>query len=277
LNLDVFEQYIGEKAIYEASSMSPAQLVSLPPNDAPSYRIKGGTYALLQALIDLLDAGQFHTGVVKSIEKQDDGLLIKTNSGDFKSKVVVSTLPPFLFKNSITVQPSLPSELLELAETTHTWMGESIKISLVYKQPFWKKDNTSGTIFSNVGPIPEMYDHSNNEEGLYALKGFLNESYFSVKKEERLELILSQLQKYYGEQARDFVFYEELLWKKEAFTSLPYSTPVVPHQNNGDALYQKSYLDNCLFLAGTETASEFSGYMEGAVRSAKFVMNSLLT
>lgn len=39
-------------------------------------------------------------------------------------------------------------------------MGESIKVGLTYATPFWR-EKSSETIFSNVGPIPEMYDYSN--------------------------------------------------------------------------------------------------------------------
>jgi len=147
-------------------------------------------------------------------------------------------------------------------------MGESIKIALSYKEPFWNEEQLSGTIFSSVGPIPEMYDHSNFEESRFALKGFLNGAYYAISKEARLELILNQLQKYYGPRALDYMSYEELVWTNEDYTSTPYAQHVLPHQNNGHDLYQRVYLDGGLYFAGTETSAEFSGYMEGAVRSA---------
>lgn len=55
-------------------------------------------------------------------------------------------------------------------------MGESIKVGLTYATPFWR-EKSSETIFSNVGPIPEMYDHSNAEETYFGLMGFLNGAY----------------------------------------------------------------------------------------------------
>ena len=96
-------------------------------------------------------------------------------------------------------------------------MGESIKVALRYKQPFWRTEGKSGTIFSNVGPIPEMYDHSNLEDTQYALKGFLNGAYHIASREERQEIVLKQLSKYYGEQVRSFDAYEESIWRKEQY------------------------------------------------------------
>jgi len=169
----------------------------------------------------------------------------------------------------------LPKELVDIANTTHTWMGESIKIALYFSIPFWKEKGTSGTIFSNVGPIPEMYDHTNFEESKFALKGFLNGSYYSISKEERLELILTQLEKYYSAQVRDYQGYEETVWRNEEFTSTAYKEHVLPHQNNGHAMYKTGLLENRLYLSGTETDPHFGGYMEGAIRSAKYVLNEL--
>lgn len=44
-----------------------------------------------------------------------------------------------------------------------------------------------------------------------------------------------------------------------------------PHQNKGHPLLQEPYADNKVYFCGTETSTEFSGYMEGAVRSAQSV------
>ncbi len=277
LNIEIFEQELSDWAIYEPISTSPHQVVTLPPNSDPSYRIRGGSSALIQALLDKLDTNQLHTGqVVQAIQEEADGLLVKCTDQHFKVPIVVSTLPPYLLTQTIDISPPLAADVLGIAEQTHTWMGESIKVALAYKNPFWKAPNTSGTIFSNVGPIPEMYDHSNYEKSHFALKGFLNGSYFSVSKAERLELILRQLSKYFGAAANDFSSYEETVWRNEPFTFSEYQSHILPHQNNGHPIYQQACLSHKLFIAGSETASQFPGYMEGAVRSAAFVAREVL-
>jgi len=160
-------------------------------------------------------------------------------------------------------------------DTTHTWMGESIKVGIYYEQPFWRSSDLSGTIFSNVGPIPEMYDHSNVEDNRYALKGFFNGAYHSVSKTDRLELVLKQLRKYFGDRADNFIEYEEKIWSKESFTFVPYKRHLIPHQNNGNPAFRQPYFGNKFFIAGSETAALFPGYMDGAVRSAKLVAESI--
>ena len=277
LNIGIFEQILGETAIYEPISTSPPQLVSLPPNNEPSYRIKGGSSTLINKLSESISKEKVHLSmVVRSIEEVDDGVLVKTDNQQFKAQKVISTLPPYLLVNSMKFIPELPESLVNIAQNTHTWMGESIKIGLTFKEPFWREKNLSGTIFSAVGPIPEMYDHSNYEDSFYSLKGFLNGSYFSVSKEERLELIMNQLKKYYREKALDFVDYNETVWRKEPFTFLDYKSHVLPHQNNGHPVFRNKYMNGRLFLAGAETSERHPGYMDGAVRSAAEVVKQIL-
>lgn len=277
LNIEIFEQVLGDTAIYEPISTSPPQLVSLPPNTDPSYRIRGGSSQLISRLAEHLKPDQLHLGqVVKSIQQQGERVHIQTASHLFDADIVVSTLPPFLLTQSVGMEPALPENLMSIASQTHTWMGESIKVSLVYKTPFWRAGNSSGTIMSNVGPIPEMYEHANYEDSFFALKGFLNGAYFSVSREERLALVMNQLKKYYGPQAETYLKYAEKVWRNEVFTFAPYASHVLPHQHNGHPVYQQPYWNGKLFVAGAETSPQFPGYMEGAIRSAQAVCKQIL-
>lgn len=277
LNLELFEQVLGETAIYEPISTNPPQIVQLPKNQEPSYRLKGGTQQLINNLSTQINKEDIllNTTVTSIKKTEEQQLLIQTNKALFKADIVISTLPPHLLANTIEFEPKLDSRFYTIAQENHTWMGESIKVGFTFKTPFWREKNLSGTIFSNVGPVPEMYDHSNKEDNIYALKGFLNGNYYKISKEERCELVLKQLEKYYGKQVRAYINYEELVWKNEAFTSFEYDNLVLPHQNNGHSVFQQPYLNNQLLIAGTETSINYSGYMEGAIRSAQNIFNKI--
>ncbi|MEM6806492.1 MAG: NAD(P)/FAD-dependent oxidoreductase [Bacteroidota bacterium] len=276
LGLEIFSQRLGNTAIYEAISTSPHQLVNLPPNEDPSFRIKGGSSRLIKTLAAKIDAEHIYLGQkALSIEEDDGKLIVESEDIIWEAKFVVSTLPPYLFKQSISLSPALPDEVLGLMENTHTWMGESIKFGLSFDQPFWREESLSGTLVSNVGPIPEMYDHANFEDDAFALKGFFNSAYFPLKKEERLGMILNQLRKYYGEKVDNYTSYQEKVWANEPFTYASYKAHLLPHQNNGHELYRKPYLNGKLFISGSETAAMYPGYMDGAVSAANFVFSQL--
>ena len=271
LDIDIFEQEIGRHAIFHPVSTSPPYLSQLPENNDPSYRIRGGTSARINKLAEFVEGKQLFTDTpVYSIDSTGEKVVAKTEAKEFEADYVVSTLPPNLLCSSIEITPNLPAELLQIATSSHTWMGESIKVGLVFDKPFWKEENSSGTIFSNTGAIPEMYAHSNPEQTFFALKGFMNDTYFPLSKEERLDRILHQLEQYYGKQVRNYLSYYETVWREEPYTFTAYKSPIMPHQNNGHPIFRETYLDGKRLIAGAETAPTHPGYMDGAVESAKF-------
>lgn len=268
LGINTFEQIIGDTAIYEAISTSPHYLARIPPNPEPSLRIAGGTDKLIHKLASFIDSADILLDTkVESIKYDNEEAITNCVHTIINSKIVVSTLPPNLLVSTIDFDNKLPQELITIAKQTHTWMGESIKIALTYPTPFWRREDLSGTIMSNVGPIPEMYDHCNVEDNRYALMGFLNGGYYQLTKEERLAIIMKQLKKYFGDLAETYTKYEEKVWRTESETFSPYDRNVLPHQLNGHDVYQTSYLSESLILAGTETSTYYPGYMEGAVYS----------
>lgn len=121
LGLRSFEQKLGSKAIYEATSMSPHQLVTLPQEQQTSYRIEGGSSALINALVSHLKHEQLILGErAEKISMEDDDLIVKCTNTHFKAQMVVSTLPPKLLTETIKFEPELPDRILDVAAGTHT-------------------------------------------------------------------------------------------------------------------------------------------------------------
>jgi len=276
LKLNVFEQYYGATAIYEPNKVNPPQLVKLPPNNSVSYRLENGTETIIQELLNNLNDDQIILdSPVESIRKSNHHFSVLSPKYNFECQYVISTLPPYLLHKTITIEPYLPSELISIMLNTHTWMHDSIKVGFTFKKAFWKGDKTSGTIYSNASPLQEFYDHSSADGSFNALVGFMNNSFYNYSKAERQKLALNQLQSYYGDQVLDFLTYEELVWKNEAYTTSYYDEFIMPQQNNGHLLFQNSYLDNRFFIAGTETSIYASGKMEGAIRSAQHTFKQI--
>jgi monoamine oxidase len=86
--------------------------------------------------------------------------------------------------------------------------------------------------------------------------------------EERRRAVLDSLCQYFGEGARDPVDYVELDWSAEEWTRGCYGAhfPTGVWTQYGPALREPV---GPLHWAGTETASEWNGYMEGAVQSGQ--------
>ena len=140
-----------------------------------------------------------------------------------------------------------------------------IKFAVVYKTPFWKEKGLSGVGFSNMGPFTEMYDHSNFENNHFALMGFLNRSLTNKSKSYREEKIREQLFKFFGEEGKNYLSYEEKVWKNENLLNFENDTFLRPHYNNGHPIYQQEFLNGKFIVAGSETSPQYGGYMEGAI------------
>jgi monoamine oxidase len=278
LNVGYYEQYMKGTALFEAFSMAPPQHFDLP-QDSTSYRIKGGTSALIDTLASSLTEEEirFNAPVV-SLDFSAQKCRISTKSQVFESDIVISTLPPALFVNHICVVPELPQELKRVAEQTHTWMQDSTKVAVIYERPFWRERGISGTVFSQVGPFTELYDQCNFEVNRYALCGFIGGGYAYLSSEKLIQKIKEQLVKLFGDEAKNYLKIEIGNWGQELYTKHPNQNQfeVYAHQNNGHPIFQEPMMSKRLFFGGTETASMHPGYMEGAVIAAGRVVKQVV-
>lgn len=278
LQIQSYEQYMKGTAFFEAFSTEPPQPIEIP-EDSASYRIEGGTSQIINVLVNRLDADEIkYNEPVTQLNFKNESVTIKTRDSLIEADIVISTLPPALLVNTIHFTPALPNELINIASQTHTWMQDSIKAAIVYTSPFWKMRNLSGTIFSNVGPITEFYDHSDISNTHFALCGFINSGYSQLSKTEREEKIINQLKKIFGKDANEYISYEEVIWQQELYTKskMQNNVAVYPHQNNGHPVFHDQFYGNKLYIAGTETSAIFPGYMEGAVVSANQTADTVI-
>ncbi|CAM4256106.1 flavin monoamine oxidase family protein [Gillisia hiemivivida] len=276
LGIEYFEQYMDGTVFFQPFSTSPAESIQIP-SQPPSYRISGGSSNLINTLYQKLDEKDIILNQsVKEIKFHNNSVQVITNEV-FEGNRVVLAIPPKLWAKKILFEPNLPENLISLAEQTQTWMEDSIKIALTYKQAFWQQADLSGTLFSNTGPITELYDHCDHERSKYALCGFINSSFKQLTYKERRAKVIDQIKNVFGEKAEDFIDYEECIWSKEENTFEASDIALYPHQNNGNPIFSKSFFDDKLLISSSEAASEFPGYMEGAVYSANITAKKIIT
>lgn len=265
LGLGKVEQYYGQYALYQHPD-GQVQMYELPLQTEASYRISGGTFKLIEALAEQLNQQVVLLNrPVRSLHFQDEHVVIKTEEDIFQTDLVINTLPPRLFTKMISCVPELPEHIRSLFENTHTWMGESIKVGFFAKNAFWKEMEI-GTLYSQRGPITELYDHSN--EAGFALKGFMAESFNQLSPKEREQAAREQLKDFFDASWINELIYVEESWKDQSFTSTPYKSSIFPHQNNGHHLLREPLYSGKLLLGGSETAQYFPGYLDGAVEAS---------
>ena len=274
VEIEYFEQYMEGVVFFQPLSTSPAQSIQIP-TQPPSYRIAGGSSNLINTLYQKLDSNDvlLNQTVTKIIFHENSVHVIANEI--FEGSHVVLAIPPKLWAKKILFEPDLPTDLMNVAQQTHTWMEDSIKVALTFSESFWQHENLSGTLFSNTGPITEFYDHCDDKRSKYALCGFINSSYKHLTYEERQTRVLNQLKNVFGLKAETFLDYEECIWGKEEHTFQSSAISLYPHQNNGNPLFSNSFFDERLFISSSESSSEFPGYMDGAVYSGNITAEKI--
>lgn len=268
LDLKKYPQFSHGKSLFQTKSFEPTQTFFVPESENPSYRIAGGTQQLIEKLSQVNANIQFNSQVIAIHELDNELLLNLSNGQQVIAEHVILCLPPQLVHAKIAFSPSLPSDLWNLLPSVQTWMSGSIKFVMEYDSPFWRENGFSGMLYSHSGIITEMYDHSNLEKNKFGFTGFLNSGASAYSQEVRKELVLQQLSQLLGNEVLNLKLYQDKVWVNEFVYE---GSQIIhrPHQNNGHPRLQTSYLNGKLHFGGTEVATEYSGYMEGAILSAK--------
>lgn len=278
LGLEIFPQHTAGKAIFQTHSFQPPQIFDIPEGQESSYRLKGGTSALIKKMIQKIGSENIKTNIrITHIKDQGAYIELTDSTGaTYSGKKVITTVPPQILRKTIQFDPLLPETLHTLLGQVQTWMSGSVKFALEYEKPFWREHGFSGTLFSQASLAAEVYDHSNAENTRHALMGFLNGSAVNYALPEREEMIRNQMTLLFGAIATAPLAYHEKIWDNE-YVAIPDARTLLAHQNNGHPLLLKAYMENKFFLAGTETSEIHPGYLEGAVRSAYRVASNLTT
>ncbi|ACU63390.1 amine oxidase [Chitinophaga pinensis DSM 2588] len=276
LGLDTFPQFSGGISLFQTKSFEPPQQFFITAAEQPSYRIAGGTYKLIEALLNKLKGQTIITdNAVTKIDAGQYPINITTNNGEvYTGDKVVLCMPPQLIGDQINILPKLSGELSSLLSTVHTWMAGSVKFVLEYNHPFWRNSGYSGMLFSHAGIVTEMYDHTNFEENKFGFTGFLNGGAAGYEYSIRKQLVLEQLSGLLGNKAMEPLSYNDKIWS-DKFTITSPQVIRYPHQHNGHELLQSGYMDGRLFFGGSETSSNCPGYMEGAVVAAHRVATNI--
>ncbi|KAK7882336.1 hypothetical protein WMY93_028510 [Mugilogobius chulae] len=145
-------------------------------------------------------------------------------------------------------------------------MGSVIKCVVYYKENFWRKK-----VLRKFGCL--TVDDTKPDGTVPAIMGFILASkcreLSGLTKEERLKRICEIFSKVLGtDEALHPVHYEEKNWCEEEYSGGCYATYFPPGilTQYGRVLREPF---GRLYFAGTETATEWSGYMEGAVEAGE--------
>ncbi|BBZ45234.1 flavin monoamine oxidase family protein [Mycobacterium parmense] len=244
---------------------------------AEAFRLLEGTHELARRLAGRVGDRIRFADPVRSIAQDSDGVTVHSDTNTLRCRRVAVCVPPPP-ASRIAYTPSLPEDRACLLRSLR--MGGVVKFHAVYQRPFWRERGLSGQAWTAEGVVGLTYDNSPDDgTGRGVLVGL-------VVADEARRLgamdahgqeckILESLGHLFGRNAAvpDRLVVQD--WGAEEWTGGAYAA----HFPLGAwTTYGSAFRAPCarVHWGGTETSSEWHGYMEGALRSGARVSREML-
>ncbi|XP_005098472.1 probable flavin-containing monoamine oxidase A [Aplysia californica] len=235
-------------------------------------RVKGGVHQISTHLVHKIGKrfvylNQPVSNIVQSIE----GARVTTsNNLQILCQRVIMAIPPH-HAAAIEYQPPLPAVKLGLLQSVP--LAFLVKFAITYEEAFWKEDNDKfqygfqGVLEdSELGPVGIVYDASSGR-GNPALAGFISSSQgLDGDPKSKKAVILKLVESLLGPQCHKLLEFSQMDWSKEPYNGGCFLKSLMP----GTTKYFNSELRepfDRIHFAGTETATVWCGFMNGAVQS----------
>ncbi|WP_431823761.1 flavin monoamine oxidase family protein [Burkholderia sp. F1] len=234
---------------------------------AQQDKFLGGAWQIPQRMADRLAGCILLDSPARAIEQDADGVRVICPQGAYAARRVIVTAPPAL-ASRIHYSPPLPVTRAALLQRMP--MGSVIKVHVAYRAPFWRRRGLNGAVVSTDRHFGLVFDQSPDDESLGVLVGLIEGNHAmalsAAGKEARREQVISDLVHYFGDDARQPLDYVDHDWTADEWAQGGYAAHMPPGvlTSFGDSIREPV---GHIHWAGTETATEWMGYFEGALQS----------
>jgi monoamine oxidase len=234
---------------------------------AQQDRFPGGTQQIAMRIADELGPRLLLNAPVRRVQWRDDmGVTVTSQAGEVTARCAIVAIAPE-HRAAIEFTPDLPQQHRELVGN---WpQGNLSKAYAAYETPFWRAKGQSGQALSDEGPVFITFDVSPSHTGPGILLGFSDSRTFdSLPDHHRREVALGCFADIFGDAALDPVDYLDHCWSLEPFAPGGPTAAVPPGSWTRFGPWLRQPVGP-VHWAGTETADEWTGFMDGAVRSGR--------
>ncbi len=233
---------------------------------AQQDRFQAGTQQIAEKSAAELGERIVLGAAVRRIERHGAGVTITSAKGNADAGFVIVAIPP-AHRAAIEFAPPLPVEYDQLAAC---WpQGRLSKAYAAYSTPFWRGNGCSGEALSDEGPVFITFDVSPHQDGPGILLGFVDaRSFDTLPAEQRRRKALACFASLFGDDALKPLDYVDHCWGTEEFASGGPTAAVPPRSWTRYGRWLREPVGP-IHWAGTETADEWTGFLDGAVRSGQ--------
>ena len=238
---------------------------------AQQDRVIGGTQPIAQKVAQRVGNAILLGKPVRRIQWTDQEAVVHSDDISVAARHVIVCTPPHL-AGAIEYDPSPPTDRVQV---TQRWpQGLVIKVQMIYPEPYWRADGLNGASLDYRGVVGETADSGVPEQ--YSGKGIMTGFIYSgqarkvapLPAAERRKLVLEEMGKRFGPKALNPIDYHEMNWSTQQWTRGCFTGFLTP---GATWLFRSAVRDPVgpLHWAGTETATTWPSFIDGAIRSAE--------
>jgi monoamine oxidase len=236
---------------------------------AQESRFVGGSQLIPLGLAKQLGKRVALNAPVTKIVQKNGAAHVTCKRGTVRAKRVIVACPPPLVRQ-IDFVPAMPKQREQLLD--HLNMGKLMKCDAIYSTPFWRTKGLSGFGIAFTGAARAVFDNSPADGNVGVLLAFVGgntwRTYGNQSRAARKAAVLAGFAEMFGDEALHPVDYVEHDWTKERWTT---GGPVAIMKPGTLTAYGPAIRTphKLVHWAGTETATYWTGYMDGAVRAGE--------
>ncbi|GAA2810417.1 FAD-dependent oxidoreductase [Kribbella solani] len=235
---------------------------------AQQDRFVGGSQLIAEKLAERLPEPPRLQHPVQRIAQYEHHVLVSTQDTAIQARRVIVALPPMLAAR-IRYEPLPPGRTQLLARTPQ---GRTLKYLAVYDEPFWRRGGLSGQAASEQGPVTATFDNSPPDGSPGILLGFVTGRHarrlLDLPAAARQDEVLRCFAAWYGDRASRPRQVLVGSWTEEEWTRGCYAGYFTPGAwtSCGEWLRRAH---GRVHWAGSETATRWIGFMDGAVTAGE--------
>lgn len=236
-------------------------------------RILGSAHSLVRKLADRLGPQVIVGSPVQSIYTEGEHVTVKTETQVVTARYVIVTASPE-HRSTIDFYPPLPEQHYGLARSWR--LGALSKAFAAFERPFWRDQGLSGQGMTDDETVFLTFDVSPSAEGPGILMAFCDGRNFDAYHvEDRRRRVIDQLVHLYGDEARDPIDYVDFSWGNDSFAPGGPNPALSPKTWTTFGRYLREPVGP-IHWAGSETADDTSGSMNGAILSGQRAVDEVV-
>lgn len=245
---------------------------------AQQLKVHGGAFQLSERMKKRLPPGVLTLDApVHAVEQHASGAIVRYAGGEVQAARVIVSVAPVLAAR-IDFGAALSAARMQLQARMP--MGSAIKALVAYERPFWREQGWSGEAISDQGAFGPVMDATPPGSPHGFLVGFFNgchgRALAGATEQVRRDVAVQCLQRYFGAQAATPIGYVDQDWISEPWSLGAYMSITPPGALTACGLALHAPCGR-IHWAGTESATRWIGYMDGAIESGERAADEVMS